>query len=295
MTATPQVSIVLPTYNGSRYLEESITSCLEQTFTDFELIIVDDFSKDATPEIIARFAAADSRIKPFRNDRNRRLPASLNRGFAESRGAYLTWTSDDNKYRPEAIAQMVQVLDEKPDVGLVYTPMTYIDEEGKLGGPAWGGGAPEMLAYRSPIGACFLYRREVYETIGGYAEDLFLVEDWEYWIRIAEKFPVWVHNEDLYLYRLHNQSLSRQRQEDHKAVTRRLLEKYLPRMHWASNEAKAHGYLLLARIAWSFCDRKATCKYVGKAISFAPTYAMCRLAEAPFKRRRRAQNALTVQ
>lgn len=284
MPDDPDVSIVLPTYNGSRYIEQSIRSCLDQTHRDIELIIVDDCSTDATPQIIARFIAEDPRVRTIRHDPNRRLPASLNSGFAASRGRYLTWTSDDNLYRPDAIAQMLSVLEQKPEVGLVYTPMTYIDPDGRPIGPGCSGGPPDTLAYRDPVGACFLYRREVYETIGNYAEDLFLVEDWDYWIRVAEKFRMHVLPKDLYLYRLHNESLSRQKQENHKLVSRKLLEHHLPRMHWVSPASKGHGYLVAARIAWGFGDRKDALKHLKRAFSYSPTYTLLRLAGEPLDR-----------
>src|SRR5262245_61923913 len=95
----PSVSIVLPTYNGSRFLAESIQSCLDQTYPDFELIIVDDCSTDVTPAIIAEFSARDSRVHTVRHEKNKKLPGALNTGMALSRGRFLTWTSDDNLYR----------------------------------------------------------------------------------------------------------------------------------------------------------------------------------------------------
>ena len=99
----PLVSIVLPVYNGEKYLRESLDSILAQTMEDWELIAVDDCSKDATPQILADYAASDSRIRVMRNAENQRLPRSLNIGFAEARGEFLTWTSDDNAYAPEAL------------------------------------------------------------------------------------------------------------------------------------------------------------------------------------------------
>ena len=233
MSNSPAVSIVLPTYNGSRYLAGSLQSCLEQTYEDFELVIVDDCSTDDTPKIIADFAARDPRIRASRNETNLRLPKSLNAGFAMSRGRYLTWTSDDNFYRPNALQEMVSVMEREADVGLVYTPQTYIDKNGRAVGPSCFGGPPDALAYSNPVGASFLYRREVYKQVGDYSAEMFLVEDWDYWIRIAEKFRLRLLPQDLYLYRIHDESLSRQKLENCQRTTRKLLEHYLPRMKWA--------------------------------------------------------------
>lgn len=103
----PLVSIVLPTYNGEEYISRAIQSIINQTYTNWELIIVNDCSTDSTLEIINNFSKQDSRIKIINNDKNMKLPASLNRGFKEANGEYYTWTSDDNEYYPEAIEKMV--------------------------------------------------------------------------------------------------------------------------------------------------------------------------------------------
>ena len=84
----PVVSIVLPTYNGSTYLGEAIESCLAQTYPAWELIIVDDCSTDATPALLAQYAARDQRIRVIRHEENRKVPGALNTGHAAARGSY---------------------------------------------------------------------------------------------------------------------------------------------------------------------------------------------------------------
>ena len=110
----PKVSIVLPTYNGEKFIRESIDSILYQTFTDWELIIVNDCSTDGTPNIVNRYAASDSRIRVIHNKENQKLPESLNIGFREARGEYLTWTSDDNMYLPSALEKMIIIIYQLP-------------------------------------------------------------------------------------------------------------------------------------------------------------------------------------
>ena len=94
MTSNPLVSIVLPVYNGERYLAQAIDSCLAQTYENLEIIIVDDGSRDRSVEIVRGYA--DRRIKLICHVRNRKLPAALNTGFRHSSGAYLTWTSHEH-------------------------------------------------------------------------------------------------------------------------------------------------------------------------------------------------------
>ena len=209
VTGNPKVSIILPTYNGSRYIRESIDSCLNQTYKNIELIIVDDSSTDSTPQIIR--SLEDPRIRDIRNEKNQRLPRSLNIGFAAATGDYLTWTSDDNQFLPDAIEKMLCCLQSNRDVDFVYADYygVYLET-----------GEKELrtlpdypdLGRKNCIGACFLYTRKVYATIGGYDPRYELVEDYEYWIRIANNFNMLHYPQPLYLYGEHAKSLKSTRQ-----------------------------------------------------------------------------------
>lgn len=203
----PLVSIILPTYNGARYLDASISSCLEQSYRNLELIIVDDCSKDSTPDIIRKRAAQDPRIRPVTHETNKKLPGALNTGFAHARGEYLTWTSDDNLYQPDAIARMVKALDGEPDVSVVYAGYAVINDAGQVLNtmPAK---QPSQLVLGNVVGACFLYRKSVQDAIGPYDESIFLAEDYDFWLRAAQQFQFAALDSELYSYREHEGSLS---------------------------------------------------------------------------------------
>ena len=109
MEKSPLVSIILPVYNGEKYLEKSINSCLKQTYKNIELIIVNDCSTDNTLSICDFFVKNDTRVKLINNSINKKLPASLNIG-KKAKGNYLTWTSDDNLFKPNAIEKLVNRL-----------------------------------------------------------------------------------------------------------------------------------------------------------------------------------------
>jgi glycosyltransferase involved in cell wall biosynthesis len=206
----PLVSIILPTYNGSRYLDASIGSCLNQSYSNIELIVVDDCSTDATPEIIRERAARDARIRIVAHERNRKLPGSLNSGFSRARGEYLSWTSDDNLYQPYAIERMVSALRDRPDAAVVYAGYAVIGDTGQVLNtePAR---QPSNLVLGNVVGACFLYRREVQDAVGPYDETLFLAEDYDFWLRAAQRFQFVALDTELYFYRQHQQSLSASR------------------------------------------------------------------------------------
>jgi glycosyltransferase involved in cell wall biosynthesis len=201
------VSIVLPTYNRADLILESVESCLAQTYSNIELLVVDDGSTDHTPDVLRQVAQRDSRVRYLRQD-NARLPAALNTGFRAARGELWTWTSDDNAYQPEAIQVMAGYLRDHPDIGLVYCDYEVINDRGERVKISHRK-PPETILKKNPIGACFLYRRSVAERVGEYDTQTFLAEDYDYWVRISRVAPI-AHLPGVapYRYRWHESSLS---------------------------------------------------------------------------------------
>jgi len=206
----PLVSVVLPTYNRAHLLGHAIRSVLAQTHRNLELIVVDDNSRDATPEVVRGFD--DPRIRYLRNEPNLKLPAALNRGFSVARGAFLTWTSDDNLYDPAAIGRMVARLS-GGDCDFVYADyFDFARHDERTGEPLAPRRItlPEVLRLdeRNSVGACFMYTRGVHERIGEYDTELFLVEDYDYFIRIHKAgFRIRHIPEALYYFSRHDDSL----------------------------------------------------------------------------------------
>lgn len=231
--SAPLVSIVLPCWNGAKLLPRAVKSCVEQTFTDFELIIVNDCSTDDTLDVAEALAKTDPRIRVVSNERNAKLPATLNHGFSLARGKYLTWTSDDNEYLPTALARMVEEL-EKGASDLVYADFNVVTLEGKVVEEKKLLG-PERLFEYNWVGACFLYRREIYDTLGGYRVDLFCAEDYEYWLRIFAAGRKMTHiPETLYLYAENPQSLTATKRDLILEKTALLKLEYSPKVKTAN-------------------------------------------------------------
>lgn len=196
------VSIILPTYNRSHLLHYAINSIITQSYKNIELIIVNDNSKDNTSEIISSFN--DPRIKYLKNDSNLQLPRTLNRGFSVAKGDYLTWTSDDNLLSPQAIEKMVKTLTISNN-DFVYADYFLFSDLDSNGRPL----NPEPIKQTSVlqleksnhIGACFLYSRRLYEHIGDYDPNLFLVEDYDFFIRASKQFSFVHLPEPLYYFK----------------------------------------------------------------------------------------------
>lgn len=120
MSSSPRVSIGLPIYNGERYLRETLENWQQQDFEDYELIVSDNASTDASPDILAEFAARDPRVRVIRQDAT--LPAfdNYNCLVPEARGEYFAWTADDDLRDPSFLSKLVAVLDERPEVVLAH-------------------------------------------------------------------------------------------------------------------------------------------------------------------------------
>lgn len=131
LKVNPTVSIVLPVYNGEKYLQQAIRSITGQKFKDFELIVVNDNSTDNSLKIIKEFAKKDKRIKIVNNIVNKKLPGSLNEGFKIAKGKWFTWTSDDNILDPSFLEIMLRVIKNKA-VDIVYSDYRAIDEAGRI-------------------------------------------------------------------------------------------------------------------------------------------------------------------
>lgn len=268
-----RVSIVLPTYNGSRYLRQSVASVLGQTYTDWELIIVDDCSTDGTPGIIAELVRSDPRIRSVRHETNGKLPAALNSGFALACGEYLTWTSDDNRFRPHALQRMAEYLDSHLGAALVYTGFTKIGDDGRPLG-AEHPRPPDVLVESNAVGPCFMYRQSVRAAVGQYADDLFLAEDWEYWLRIYLHFPCEALDEDLYEYRWHDGMLTTTRATEISLAVEKALLRHMPAIRARGRLLACRARLSLARRARRREDRRAWLRHLAHAALLAPALAV---------------------
>lgn len=154
MPAPPPVSIGLPVYNGEPFLAQTLDDLLGQTFGDFELVVCDNASTDATPDLLAEVAAQDSRVVVVRNETNIGALPNTNKAFALARGDRYVLSAHDDRHAPDFLARLVAALDDDPGAAVAYGDDTLIDEAGH---PL--AFYPEAGAYRGPDGARLLYDR----------------------------------------------------------------------------------------------------------------------------------------
>lgn len=183
----PKVSVVIPCYNYGRYLTDAVESVVNQTYQDFEIIIVNDGSTDNTKLV------AESLIESYKNynivllnQTNSGQPAiTRNHGIAESKGKYILCLDADDKIAPTMIEECVKVLENDASVAIAYTDRMDFDGIDKV--VQAGDYNFEKLKYENHISYCALYRREVWEQVGGYRTNVKGCEDWDFWVAAGIK------------------------------------------------------------------------------------------------------------
>lgn len=205
---TPKVSVLMTVYNGARYLREAVESILNQTFTDFEFIIVDDGSTDETPAILDGYH--DPRIVRLCNGRNLGLMRSLNRGLEVARGVYIARQDADDCSYLIRLEHQVAFLDAHPEVGLLGSAYDVMDAQGqvvdRVAPPTDNVTLQRMLVRHNRFcHGSIMMRRNLLEQVGGYWE-MPAVEDYELYLRVAERTLLANLVEPLYAWRRHGDS-----------------------------------------------------------------------------------------
>lgn len=193
MNKKPRLSIILPTYNGSRFIEQAIKSVLKQSYEDFELLTIDDGSTDNVAEVISQFSERDPRIIYLRNEKNLGIQKSLNKGLREAKGEYIARIDDDDEWiDKDKLKAQIDFLDNSPEHVLVGTGAVWVNEEGQ---ELYRGFKPETdydIRKKILIRNCFIHsavmlRKDVAIRVGGYDEssDVRNFEDYDLWLKLG--------------------------------------------------------------------------------------------------------------
>jgi glycosyltransferase involved in cell wall biosynthesis len=209
----PKVSVVIPTHNRALFLRAAIQSVLNQTFQDFEIVVVDDASEDHTSAVIRSFG--DSRIQYIRHETNKGQGVTRNDGISRALGEYIALLDDDDEWLPAKLEKQVHLLDNRPSkVGLVYTGLYRIDASSRrviyTVHPEKRGYAFEELCRKNWIGTCssVLIRKACFDKTGLFDEALASKADYDMWLRIAKEFDIEYIREPLVLYIAHDDTIS---------------------------------------------------------------------------------------
>lgn len=208
----PLVSIVMPIKNGARWLDEAIDSAIRQTFTNFELLTIDDGSADDTPEILHDWSRRDSRVRPF-HLQGFGLVTALNRGLYEARAPLIARLDADDRAAPHRLECQVQVMEENPDIGLLGSWAQRIDERGKfqkdLKPETRSRVLSDLLVRINPfVHSTVMFRKEIVQTLGGYRGAFEAAEDYDLWLRISEVAQIANLADQLIQYRRHRANVT---------------------------------------------------------------------------------------
>ena len=219
MNREPLVSVVLPVFNGEPFIEDTLRSVLGQTYRNLEVLAVDDGSTDATPGILSKWAAADSRVKVYQRT-NAGVAAARNFAIKAAAGEFIAPIDADDIWFPEKIeSQVKRFRQSPPEVGVVYVWGVRIDEKGRIFMEDFSREVegrvlePMILLFFVGNASVPLIRRECFQTVDGYREDLRAAdaqgcEDWDLSLRLAEKFEYRVVPRYLVGYRQTSASMS---------------------------------------------------------------------------------------
>jgi glycosyltransferase involved in cell wall biosynthesis len=274
MIKNPKVSVIIPTYNRAHLIDKAIKSVLNQTYQDYEIIVVDNASTDNTKEVVKGFN--NFKIRYIYYCDNRGSSVARNVGIRASQGEFIALLDSDDEWLPEKLDRQVEVLqNESPEVGVVYSDVLYIDENSKnmnrkLCNPKKEGYIYEDLLGGNCVGtpSALLIKKECFHRFGLFDDLLKYHEDWDMWIRIAKYYRFVFIEVPLVKYRLHSNRIS-ENLELTIIASNRILAKY-------TNELKkrrgVHSkiYFNIGNIFCHIGKTKEGQRYLLRAISLYP-------------------------
>ena len=210
-----KVSAIVLTYNRASILTTAIASILDQTFEDFELIVVDNYSGDNTESVVKSYN--DKRIRYFKNQNNGFIGINRNYGIEKSSGEYIAFLDDDDLWLPEKLEKQLKLLDSNKELGLVFSDCYRIDENGNFQNdtcfstlkPHSGNVFDKLLQDNFIPMPTVMIRREALDRVGLFNPEYKIALDYDLWLRIAKRYPIDFTKEPLAKYLTHGVNLSR--------------------------------------------------------------------------------------
>lgn len=272
--AAPRVSVIIPTYNRAQLINRAIQSVLDQTYQDFELVVVDDCSTDNTEDIVN--SIADERVRYIRHETNKGASAARNTGIKASRGELIGFLDSDDEWLPEKLRLQVEVIDSSSSsVGLVYGGYEVIDDETKrtiqrVYPEKRGYIFEDVLKMNGPTKPLTpLVRRECFDKVGLFDEEMRFGEDWEMWVRIAEHYEFDFVNGVVGRYHKSTHQITRDRSSALEGLLK-FQAKYQCQLS-GNPEIFAHQLKWLGqRYLWELDDYATARKYLAKAVRANP-------------------------
>ncbi|WP_436515262.1 glycosyltransferase family 2 protein [Ekhidna sp. To15] len=265
------ISVIIPAYNAVNFLKQTVKSVINQTYKDWELIIVNDGSKDGTLGLSNELASEDTRIRVV-DQQNGGVSSARNTGIKDAKGKYLSFLDADDCWHENFLIRCFEKLDGS-HLGLVYSDLLIIDEKGnrtgeiKKGKEGWL--LDDLLAWKEHIispPSGILVKRELIETIGAFDEQLSNNADQDFYIRSAAEFEIGKVEEPMLLYRIHSNNMHgniKVMETDTIKVFKKAKESQLFKSERFMKSCFSNMYLILAK---SYLGHE---KNIGKFVVFA--------------------------
>jgi glycosyltransferase involved in cell wall biosynthesis len=229
----PTVDVIIPTYNSARYLPTSIESVMAQTFDDWKILLVDDGSTDDTAEVIAPYVERLGSKLQYIRQKNGGVSAARNTGLRHVTAEFVALLDADDVWLPCRLAESLKCFDDRPEVGMSYGLISWIDQDGKVintfgGNPEHAEGRIARYIYTRQVQmptSTMMFRKACADKVGGFDESLLATEDRDLWLRMAFHYEVAVASKVISLYRTSPDSLTSSSDRMLKAQTR-FIEKH---------------------------------------------------------------------
>jgi len=245
------VSVLIPVYNSSKFLDEAVKSIICQTYANIEIIITDDGSTDDSLDVIRRYK--DNRIKLITHEKNQGLIFTRNEAVAMAQGEYIAFLDSDDISSPDRIEKQLKFLEENTDFGMTGSWVQMIDEKGNrlndsLKFPAKPEEIPVILLFKNYFTTSSIMVRKSCLPDQPFDPDFPIAEDYNLWVKIAEKHKVWNLPEVLTYYRVHEENIHkvfRQKMQDMDVLQ---LSKQLSKLDTDFSEQEKQFFYLIGKI-----------------------------------------------
>lgn len=251
MNKKPLVTVFTPVYNCGEYLQETIESVLNQTFTDFEYLLVDDCSTDNSVAIIEQFS--DPRIRLIKNRENKGISYNRNLGIEKSNGKYLAMLDGDDIALDTRLEKQIEFLERNPDYGILGTSVINMDSSGTPFNQDIQFGIPD-----EQIPSRMLFNNYIYTSSATinknyltddlrFKEEFVVAEDYELWIRLIRNCKIGIIREKLIKYRIHDSSISNQKKQLMIDTERILIERQLNELNCELTNEELQAFIALSK------------------------------------------------
>ncbi|WP_099067602.1 glycosyltransferase [Nostoc linckia] len=231
----PTVSVIIPTYQRGHLVSQAINSVLAQTYKDYEIIVINDGSQDNTPQVLAEFS--DRHHITAIHQANQGLSAARNAGIRSARGKYIAFLDDDDLWEPQKLEKQISVLEANPRIGLIYSDSLFFSDRQGLFPGSYNTAFPTpnlqvlwtLFQYNYIPVLTVVVRQDCLNQVGLFDKTVTPCEDYDLWLRVIEKFPIYFLNQPLARYRESPSSLSQDREQmltSHLRVKEKVIDRH---------------------------------------------------------------------